>query len=205
MNFQELSKAERTRQYIIETAAPIFNKKGYAGTSLSDITEATGLTKGSIYGNFKNKDEVAIQAYDYNIGLIEQAFMDEMVGISSSIERLMGYPRAYRSLYQDLLAIGGCPLINTLVEADDTHEELLRRAVNSIEKWKQAIVGIVKKGIVRGEIRQGVEPSRIAELMITVFEGGGILAKATGQQSYAMVAIEHVESIIQSLDTKNRN
>ena len=53
------SRSEKTRQLIIETAAPIFNKKGYAGTSLSDLTQATGLTKGSIYGNFKNKDEVA--------------------------------------------------------------------------------------------------------------------------------------------------
>ncbi|HAE68223.1 MAG TPA: TetR/AcrR family transcriptional regulator, partial [Sphingobacterium sp.] len=54
-----MSKAEQTRQYIIEKTAPIFNKKGYFATSLSDITTATGLTKGSIYGNFKDKDDLA--------------------------------------------------------------------------------------------------------------------------------------------------
>lgn len=48
-------KSERTRQFIIEKVAPIFNRKGYAGTSLSDLTEATGLTKGAIYGNFKKQ------------------------------------------------------------------------------------------------------------------------------------------------------
>jgi AcrR family transcriptional regulator len=52
-----LSKAGRTRQFIIETTAPIFNTKGYEGTSMSTLTEATGLTKGSIYGNFENKEE----------------------------------------------------------------------------------------------------------------------------------------------------
>ncbi|MCP2807331.1 TetR family transcriptional regulator, partial [Salmonella enterica subsp. enterica serovar Typhimurium] len=61
------SKAERTRQYIIDKAAPIFNKKGYAGTSLNDLIEATGLTKGAIYGNFENKDEIALEAFDYNL------------------------------------------------------------------------------------------------------------------------------------------
>ena len=61
-----MSKAERTRQFIIEKTAPIFNEKGYAGTSINDLTEATGLTKGSIYGNFENKDEVALAAFDYN-------------------------------------------------------------------------------------------------------------------------------------------
>ena len=53
-----MSKAEKTKEFIIEKSAPIFNKKGYAGTSLADIMEATNLTKGSIYGNFENKDEL---------------------------------------------------------------------------------------------------------------------------------------------------
>jgi TetR/AcrR family transcriptional repressor of nem operon len=61
-----VSKADRTRQFIIETTANIFNKKGYAGTSLSDLTLATGLTKGSIYGNFENKEDVALAVFDYN-------------------------------------------------------------------------------------------------------------------------------------------
>ncbi len=49
------TKSDRTKQFILEKVAPVFNKNGYFGTSMSDITEATGLTKGAIYGNFKNK------------------------------------------------------------------------------------------------------------------------------------------------------
>ena len=58
-----MSTAEKTRQFIIESTAEIFNKKGYAGTSLAHISEATGLTKGSIYGNFANKYEVAKEVF----------------------------------------------------------------------------------------------------------------------------------------------
>jgi len=65
-----MSKAERTKQFIIERTAPIFNSKGYAGTSMNDIMNATGLTKGSIYGNFENKDEVALAAFDQNYNTI---------------------------------------------------------------------------------------------------------------------------------------
>ncbi len=54
----QLSKSEKTKAFIIEKAAPVFNTKGYAGTSLSDLTAATGLTKGAIYGHFENKDAV---------------------------------------------------------------------------------------------------------------------------------------------------
>ena len=73
-----LSKAERTKRFIIKKSAPIFNKKGYAGTSLSDLTQATGLTKGSIYGNFKNKDEVAVCAFQHNLAYMIESLTAEM-------------------------------------------------------------------------------------------------------------------------------
>ena len=60
------TKAERTTAFIIETVAPIFNKHGYIGTSMSDLTEATGLTKGALYGNFENKEALALAAFEYN-------------------------------------------------------------------------------------------------------------------------------------------
>ena len=61
-----MNKAEKTKSFIIEKTATLFNTKGFAGTSLNDITEATGLTKGSVYGNFKNKDEVALAVFEFN-------------------------------------------------------------------------------------------------------------------------------------------
>jgi len=61
-----MSKAEKTKQYIIEKTATLFNTKGYASSSLSDIITATGLSKGSIYGNFENKEQVALDVYHYN-------------------------------------------------------------------------------------------------------------------------------------------
>src|SRR5215204_2574009 len=66
-----VSKADQTKAFIIEKTAPLFNTKGYEGTSMSDIEAATGLTKGSIYGNFTNKDEVALAVFDFNLQKID--------------------------------------------------------------------------------------------------------------------------------------
>jgi len=57
-----ISKSDRTKKFIVEQTAAIFNEKGYAGTTITDLTNATKLTKGSIYGNFTNKDDVALAA-----------------------------------------------------------------------------------------------------------------------------------------------
>ncbi|MBF4984955.1 TetR family transcriptional regulator, partial [Nonlabens mediterrranea] len=51
-----------TRDIIINESADLFNTKGYKATSLSDITTATGFTKGAIYKHFKNKEDLEQQA-----------------------------------------------------------------------------------------------------------------------------------------------
>src|ERR1700761_5725589 len=93
----ELSKAERTRQFIIETTAGIFNTKGYAGTSMSDLTEATGLTKGSIYGNFENKEEVALAVFDHNLGKISTDIYQRISLATTYYDKLMVYAKVYHS------------------------------------------------------------------------------------------------------------
>src|ERR1700744_6600252 len=64
--------APDTQKFIIEKTSVLFNKKGYAGTSLSDLEKATGLTKGSIYANFKDKEDVSLMVFDYNFGQLSK-------------------------------------------------------------------------------------------------------------------------------------
>ena len=78
--FAPVTKADRTRQYIIEKTAPLFNSKGFDGTSLAELTEATGLTKGALYGNFRDKEELALEAFLYSIAKVKQVVKKELEG-----------------------------------------------------------------------------------------------------------------------------
>ena len=60
-----MTKGENTRREIVEKAAPLFNQKGFEGTSLSDLMRVTGLQKGGIYRHFSSKEELAGEAFDY--------------------------------------------------------------------------------------------------------------------------------------------
>ncbi len=132
----EISKAERTRQLIIEKTAGIFNTKGFAGTSLSDLTDATGLTKGSIYGNFENKEEVALACFDYNLAKINTAVQRLVSEAGSFTDKLLVYTQAYHSLTGIDFPEGGCPILNTAIDADDTNNLLKDRAAKAILAWK---------------------------------------------------------------------
>ena len=59
------AKGLKTRQRIVEMAAPVFNRQGFAGASMRDLISATGLEKGGIYNHFDSKEQLALEAYDF--------------------------------------------------------------------------------------------------------------------------------------------
>ncbi|MDX2452170.1 TetR/AcrR family transcriptional regulator [Desulfosarcina sp.] len=196
MKSTTLPRSGRTRQLIIESAAPIFNKKGYAGTSMSDLTTATGLTKGSIYGNFKDKDDVAVHAFQHNIDLIFDFFSKELKAAGPTMDKLLAYPRGFRKIYRMILSYGGCPILNTAVEADDTHAVLRKMAVDVLAKWKKSIISLVEEGKTEGVIDMATNAKNMAEILIAIMEGGSVLSKVTGEESYILNAIDTAEKII---------
>lgn len=109
--------------------------KGYAGTSLSDIADATGLTKGSIYGSFINKGEVALAVFDYNLTTLNNQVNTRMSTGTNAVDKLLRMANFFRIEFKNVLISGGCPILNTAVEADDTHP-LLKDKVSkaSMEK-----------------------------------------------------------------------
>ncbi|GAO44518.1 TetR/AcrR family transcriptional regulator [Flavihumibacter petaseus] len=200
-----LSKSERTRQFIIEKTAPIFNAKGYAGTSMSDLTEATGLTKGSIYGNFENKDEVALAAFDYNFGRITDYMKERIKASDNAIDRLLTYPNVYRNFLKIPFLKTGCPLLNTAAEADDTHPQLKKKAAAALTFWRTSLENQVKRGIARNEIKSGTDPYQFAVILMSLLEGAVLQAKVTGKSAELQVAMDFLADLIRNLKTTGDN
>jgi TetR/AcrR family transcriptional repressor of nem operon len=110
------SKSGRTRSFIIESTAEVFNKKGYAGTSLSDITSATGLSKGAIYSNFKNKEEAALAVFDFNYSRLSRSTKEQTDLAQTYHDKLMVYAKVYRNVSRGRANRGGCPILNTATD-----------------------------------------------------------------------------------------
>lgn len=191
-----LSKSERTRQFIIESTAEIFNKKGFAGTSLSDLTTATRLTKGSIYGNFENKEEVALCAFDYNLSKINFAVQKRMQRATTYHDQLMVYAQVYHSFRGEAFPAGGCPILNTAIDADDTHPLLKDKAANAVLAWKKNITGLIEGGIANGEFKAGTDPVQMALSIIALIEGGIMIAKVTSSPASLDKILKTVELLV---------
>ena len=199
-----MSKAKRTKQFIIDRTAVLFNKKGFAGTSLTDLTDATGLTKGSIYGNFHDKQEVAIAAFNHNHQILIKQISTKMAKEQDSVGKLLAMIKAYENICDEMLDYGGCPIINTAIDADDTNKLLHDRTIKAFADWKHSIVSILSKGKQQKEVADSVDESSIAELLIVQIEGGLALAKATGNKSYFTNATAHARQLLDRVKARNK-
>lgn len=194
-----MTKAEKTKNFIVEKTAPIFNMKGYAGTSLNDITAATGLTKGSIYGNFANKDEVALAAFDYNLKNVSSKIDAEMNKQLSIKGKLLVYIDIYQKFIDGSVSEGGCPVLNTAIDADDTHLELRGKVLKAVLDWKNKIAKLVEAGIAGKEISADQDPEQIALTIIAMVEGGIMISKLTSKLEYWSLIMMSLKKYVESL------
>ncbi|MDP4272363.1 MAG: TetR/AcrR family transcriptional regulator [Bacteroidota bacterium] len=194
-----MSKADKTKEFIIERTASIFNTKGYAGTSLNDMTEVTGLTKGSIYGNFKNKEEVTLEAFKFNLGIMSCLFSTEMEKRKTYREKLLAYPFIANNYSETTFPKGGCPILNTAVESDDTHPILKQQAALAFIRWKDKIIDLLNKGIEAKEFSEKLQPEQVALTILAVLEGGIMIRKLTDNQEYIEKIMNTLRCYIEGL------
>lgn len=193
-----LRKGEVTRRLILERAAPVFNKRGYAGTSMSEVVEATGLEKGGIYNHFGSKDELALEAFAYSISLMTDAFVAAQEG-KVGLDRLVGIIEAFGEWADSPLIAGGCPIMNTAIESDDTHPALAARARDAMESWHRLIGSIVKEAKARGEIAADVDPYQLATLVTSTLEGSLMLSKLFHDPAHEHRAVESLTKHVEGL------
>lgn len=191
-------KHENTKQFIIEKTAPIFNKKGYTGTYLSDLTEATGLTKGGIYCNFKNKNEVAVEAFRYNLQYLTGRVQQEIAKVEKAHEKLLAFINFYRHNYREVFQNGGCAILNTSVDADDVNELLHKEAIRALLSWKTTIENIIKEGIACNQLKS-IDPEKFSCKMIAFIEGSIMLAKTLNKPEYLINNMEFLEKEIRDI------
>ena len=196
------SKAQRTAQFIIEKAAPLFNTRGYAGTSMNDITRATGLTKGAIYGNFDNKEEIAIAAFNRSVNDLLSRIGQFQRQSDSPIGRLHLIAAFYRSYYDYSRHLGGCPILNVGVDSNHQHPALLARVQYIIQKTQHNIARQVEQGKRAGEIRPEADSVRFARDLYTRIQGAVFMSHTMNDRRYLLDAADDIDHLI---DTQLRS
>lgn len=178
-----MSKGEQTRRKIVAAAAPIFNQHGYEGSSLADLMAATGLKKGGIYRHFSSKEELAAEAFEYTWEEARNTrlrHVDETAPGIQQLKQLIANFVDHRSP-----VAGGCPILNTAVDADDGNPILRSRVSAALRSWVARVQSMVERAAAAGELRAGVDPKAAATLIVAALEGA-IMMSRLERNNYAL-------------------
>jgi TetR/AcrR family transcriptional repressor of nem operon len=184
---ERMTKGELTRRKIVAAAAPIFNQHGYEGSSLAALMAATGLKKGGIYRHFSSKEELAAEVFDYTWEAAWSARMAHVREEATGIERLKLLIASFID-YKSPVA-GGCPILNTAVDADDGNSVLRARCSKALRAWISKLHSIVKEAADRGEIRPDVDPKQVATLIVASLEGATMIGRLE-RNDYALRQVQ---------------
>jgi TetR/AcrR family transcriptional repressor of nem operon len=192
-----MPKGQKTRERIVAQAASLFNQHGFEGSSMSELMEATGLEKGGIYRHFSSKEELAAEAFDYAWKATLDARMRDLDRVPNSIDKLKQFVANFVDRTRPPVP-GGCPLLNTAIDADDGNPVLRDRALNGLHDWRDRLRAIISTGIKRREIRRGVDSKKLATLIISSLEGALMIVRLERDREALVAARSHLERYLET-------
>ncbi len=170
-------KASTRRLSILASAAPIFNRRGFSGTSISDILSATDLEKGGLYNHFTSKEELAAATFDYAFKQVDAYFTKALSGTESGLPRLRTYIDAFERYIERPVVTGGCPIANAALEADDALPFLRERVATALSRMREHVIRNIVRGCEKGHFRRDVDPEAVADFLISALEGAIVLSR----------------------------
>lgn len=193
-----LTKAEKTTQFILEKVSPYFNKHGYTGTSMSDIVKATGLTKGAIYGNFEDKEDLAIQAFNFTIRRAMSHLGDYISTDADGLTRLKNLTRFYKKYYFTEKLLGGCPMLNVGIDSLNHNSALNKRVVEVMNKLIRRIAEMIDQAKADGTIKPTIDSMAYAHRIYAQIQGGIFVSNMLNNDNHLSELMNHIDQMIDS-------
>ncbi|HTX57620.1 MAG TPA: TetR/AcrR family transcriptional regulator [Candidatus Acidoferrales bacterium] len=178
-------KGSKRRLAILASAAPIFNRRGFAGTSIADILEAAELEKGGLYNHFASKEELAVEAFDYAYAQVEAYFTNALLTAAPGLSRVRSYIDAFERYCERPVIDGGCPVMNACVEADDALPFLRERVSKAFRAMRGVIARNLERAVAAGELQRALGIDETADFIVAALEGAVLLSRGLRSRSHS--------------------
>jgi TetR/AcrR family transcriptional regulator, transcriptional repressor for nem operon len=197
-----MRQPEITKELILYKAGTLFNTKGYKATSISDITKATGLTKGAIYRHFTNKQSLESEAFEYLISIVFIKMNERIKTADNAKDKMYAVLSFFESYIIKEPIKGGCPLLNVAIEVDDSNSLLKQQAQKVLDNLKLSVYKVLDNGIKFKQIKKDTNKQQMATLLIAGIEGALMMSKLMGNNKDIKVMIQQLYTLIDDITIK---
>jgi TetR/AcrR family transcriptional regulator, transcriptional repressor for nem operon len=196
-----MRQPEITKSQILEQAGALFNTQGYNATSLSDITDATGLTKGAIYRHFTSKEGLEVASLENMFAQVDKIIIERVKKEKTAPAKLKAVLQLFESYTYNPIIKGGCPLLNSAIEVDDNNPKLRQVSVSMLKKLKFSIAHILNNGIKYQQIKPDTNTESLASIIICGLEGGIMTSKLCQNTEDINNIVAHLNHLIDQVST----
>ena len=191
---------DKTKQRILQKSGILFNTQGYKATSISDITGATGYTKGAIYRHFESKAVLEKETLFHLSGIMFEKLRTQIKSQPTAGAKLRAILKYFEGYVTNPEVKGGCPLMNAAIEADDAHPVLRKEAVKVLDILRDSIVAILKNGIRFNQIRMDADLLYYSTVIIASLEGAIMMSRLRGDNDDIRRVIKHLERQLKEIE-----
>jgi len=191
---------EYTREEILRKSGLLFNTRGYKATSISNITDSTGFTKGAIYRHFKSKEELERETL-FHLSTQMFGFLQKRIKAKSTAgEKIRSMFEFFESYATNPPLKGGCPLLNAAIEADDSHPVLRKAAVKVLNMLRASVIKLLDNGVRYKQIDPTADKEFYATIFIASLEGALMMSKLQGTNTDMKRVLTHLDELLQKIE-----
>lgn len=168
-----------------------------AGTSISDIMEATKLAKGCVYGNFESKEEICNEAFDYLTKKAAEAMDARIASKDTYKDKLFELFEYYRS-HLEKSDNYGCPLLNFGTEADDTNPAMRQKVNKGIKASQLRISKLIEGGIKSAEFKRNLDPEQFSIKAYALIQGAMWMSRVQSSSKPLHTAVDSLQNEVET-------
>ncbi len=189
-----------SRTKLLDASLHVIRAKGYEATTVDDICESAGLSKGSFFHHFKSKEDLAVAAANYWIAGTTALFASAPYHAPADpLDRLLAYVDFRKSLLMGDLPEYTC-LVGTMVqETYETHPAIRQACDTSISGHAATLVPDIEAAIRQRGIHGDWTAESLALYIQATIQGAFILAKAKLSSDVAAQCIDHLRRYLELL------
>ena len=195
-----MRNAELTKEKILKKSGLLFNTRGYKATSISNITDATGFTKGAIYRHFKSKGALERETLFHLSNITFDSMRDAIKKETNAPDKLRAVFRHFETYVTNPPVKGGCPLLNVAIEADDAHPILRKAAMKIMDSMHQALIAILSNGVKYKQLKPSINKEFYSTLIIASLEGAIMMSKLRGDDEDIKHVLRHLEIQLKEIE-----
>ncbi len=179
------------RSRLVESTQELLWERGYTGTSPRAIQERAGVGQGSMYHHFSGKADLARTAIGRTAEEMAPRSRRHLDGPGSPLARLQAYLRAERDVLR------GCRLGRLVQDQEILADPQLREPIDEVFSGAiDRLAAVLREGQEAGEVRADVDPEQVAVMLLTVIQGGYVLARAHQDEARFTAAVEGALTLV---------